>query len=80
MAKRKKKIIDLDSETKVIEAPEEAQIEPEIEEVEPETRTVVGSNRAESLQKEGGWLLISAIKVGVDTGGLTVKEYKFRKE
>ena len=49
-------------------------------ESEPEIKTVLGSSKAEALQKEGGWLLVSAVKVDVDAGGLTVKEYKFRKE
>ena len=83
MARTKKKVVE------TIKAPEVRKVEPKIEpkiqpqvklEAKPEIRTVLGSNKAEALQKEGGWLLISAVKVDVDVGGLTVKEYKFRKE
>ena len=82
---RRKKIVDLDIGAKEIELPEEVEVidlpEVQIEKAKPvEIRTVIGASKAESLQKEGGWALVSAIKVGTDSGGLTVKEWKFRKE
>ena len=41
--------------------------------------TVVGCSKAEDLQKSG-YRNISATKIGVDDGGMTIKEYKFIKE
>lgn len=84
MAGRKRKegaeIIEAPQETGTIEIPNKITLEAIKEVQEPEIKTVIGSNKAEALQKEGGWVLISAVKIGVDDGGLTVKEWKFRKE
>ena len=82
---RRKKVVDLDTGAKTITAPEEVEVidlpEVQIEEAKPiETQTVIGSNKAEALQKQGGWALVSAVKIDVGEDGLTVKEYKFRKE
>ena len=82
---RKRKIVDLDTGTQTLQSPEEVEVidlpEVKIEKVEPvEIKTVIGSNKAEALQKEGGWALVSAVKIDVGEDGLTVKEYKSRKE
>ena len=42
-------------------------------------QTVVGISKAEALQKSG-WQLISAVQVEKDEQGMTIKEYKFKKE
>ena len=46
---------------------------------EEEIITVIGSNKAEDLQKSG-YRNISATKIGTDDRGMTIKEYKFIKE
>ena len=77
MAKKKTNIIPKDA---VKAFPKkEPYISPDDKEEAITEQTVIGINKAEALQKSG-WQLISAVQVEKDEQGMTIKEYKFKKE
>ncbi|MCH7974327.1 MAG: hypothetical protein IH949_10650 [Bacteroidetes bacterium] len=47
--------------------------------MENETKETTSGIEAEKLQKSGKWELLSAVIVGVDSEGHTLKNYKFKK-